>query len=444
MTTADVGRSARVQVEFVSANPTGPLHLGHGRGAAVGNALANLLQAAGYRVEREYYINDAGRQVSLLGESVYARYCQLLGRDYPFPEEGYRGDYIADVAAAMRDEAGERYANIPYAEAEGFVVRFALERMLDLIRRDLEHFGVSFDTWQSERELFEGGGVRHAIEFLTSRGHLFDAEGALWFRATAFGDEKDRVVMKSDGQHTYFASDIAYHLRKIERGFDELINVWGADHHGYVPRMRAAIEALGLPPEKLSVLLVQMVSLERAGKPVQMSKRAGEFVTLREVADEVGADTAKFIFLTRRHDSHLTFDLEAAKAASAENPVYYVQYANARIASIFKKAREEQVPADALDTADLSLLAEPEEASLIQKLLAYPVVLELAARSREPHRITFYLQELAGLFHPYYNRHRVITDNADLTRARLALMEAVRVVLRAGLGILGITAPDRM
>jgi arginyl-tRNA synthetase len=440
----DVGRGRKIMVEFVSANPTGPLHLGHGRGAAVGAALCNLLGAAGYQVRREYYINDAGVQVKLLGHSVFARYKELLNVQYPFPEDGYRGGYIEDVARTAVDKIGGKYRDSSFEEAEGFFVDMSLVAMLSRIERDLEDFGVAFDTWQSEKELYRSGEVRHAIEHLRGKGLIYDDRGAMWFRATEFGDEKDRVLIKSDGSHTYFASDIAYHLKKIEAGFDELVDIWGADHHGYIPRMKAVMEALGYQRERLTVLLVQMVSLLRGGKPVQMSKRAGEFVTLREVVEEVGADTAKFIFLTRRPDSHLRFDLEEAKAASAENPVFYVQYANARINSIFAHAAEQGMESSGLAGADLSLLSAPEEMGLIKKLLSYPMTFEAAARSREPHRITFYLQELAGMFHPYYNKYRVVTEEPDLTLARLALMKAISAVLRDGLEILGITAPERM
>jgi arginyl-tRNA synthetase len=438
----DLGRGKRVQIEFVSANPTGPLHLGHGRGAAVGNALANLLEAGGYDVQREYYVNDAGLQVKLLGRSVFARYKGLLGVDFPFPEDGYRGGYVADIALRALKEAGERYKDASFEDAEEFVVELSLQMMLDLIKNDLEEFGTRFDAWQSEKALYQSGKVKETIEYLRGKGLVYELEGALWFRATEFGDEKDRVLVKSDGEHTYFASDIAYHKKKIEGGFDELVVTWGADHHGYIPRVKAAIEALGYDPGKLRVLLVQMVSLERAGKPVQMSKRAGEYVTLREVIEEVGADTTKFIFLTRRPDSHLVFDLEAAKEASAENPVYYVQYANARINSIFAHARERGIEAPA--APDLGALTAPEETRIIKKLLAYPMTFESAVRSHEPHRITFYLQELAGVFHPYYNQYRVVTEDERLTAARLALMRAVQAVLTEGLEILGLTAPKRM
>lgn len=440
----DIGKGRRIQVEFVSANPTGPLHLGHGRGAAFGAALANLLEAGGYRVVREFYINDAGRQVALLGRSVFARYKELLGVPCPMPEDGYRGDYVIEIANALKEKFADKYKEATFEEAGDAFVGFSLDAMLRLIREDLGDFGVRFDSWQSERELYESGAVGRAIEHLKGKGFAYESEGALWFGSKAFGDEKDRVVVKKDGQYTYFAPDIAYHLKKIEGGFNELIDVWGADHHGYIPRMKAVIEALGYDREKLRVVLVQMVSLQRGGRPVAMSKRAGEFVTLREVMDEVGADTTKFIFLTRRPDSHLSFDLETAKAQSAENPVYYVQYANARINSIFAHAKEMGIKTAPEGGANLALLEAEEELRLIKKLLSYPMVFEGAVAAHEPHRITFYLQELAGLFHPYYNRHRVVVEDGALTLARLALLGGIRAVLRDGLEILGLSAPERM
>lgn len=440
----DIGKGKRVQVEFVSANPTGPLHLGHGRGAAVGAALSNLLKAGGYKVEREYYINDAGKQVKLLGLSVFARYKNLLGIDYPSPEDGYKGEYIEDIAQAIIRDVGNKFSDAGFEEVSDFFTDFSYRLMLENIKQDLKDFGITFDTWQSERELYKNSEVRKAIDDLKTRGYIYEKDGAVWFRATDFKDDKDRVIIKQDGEFTYFTSDIAYHGKKIEKKFDEIIDIWGADHHGYIPRIQAVIQALGYPKESLRVLLVQMVSLLRGGKPVQMSKRAGEFVTLREVIDEVGADTTKFIFLTRRPDSHLEFDLEVAKAQSAENPVFYVQYANARINSIFSHAKEQGVGTDKLKDAELSLLSTLEELKIIKKLLSYPMVFEGAVLAHEPHRITFYLQELAGMFHPYYHRHKVVTDDVRLTMARLALCEAIRIVLRDGFEILGLSAPERM
>ena len=440
----NVGKGRKIQVEFVSANPTGPLHLGHGRGAAVGAALSNLLEAAGFLVEREYYVNDAGRQVKVLGHSVFAKYQQLLGIEYPFPEDGYKGGYVEEIARKVIKSEGSRYSETSFQDASDFFIDFSYRQMLREIEEDLGAFGIAFDTWQSERDLYTRNDVNNAIDDLRHRRHLYEEEGALWFRATAFGDDKDRVIIKGDGEFTYFASDIAYHRKKIEKGFDEIVDIWGADHHGYITRLKAVIEALGYPPDHLRVLLVQMVTLLRAGKPVQMSKRAGEFVTLREVMEEVGSDTTKFIFLTRRPDSHLEFDLEVAKEQSAENPVFYVQYANARINSIFAHATEKGMEREDFVEADLSLLSAPEELRIIKKLLIYSMTFEGAVLSHEPHRITFYLQELTGLFHPYYNKYKVVTEGKELSRARLALCEAIRIVIKDGLEVLGLGAPERM
>ncbi|HTZ17322.1 MAG TPA: arginine--tRNA ligase [Dissulfurispiraceae bacterium] len=439
----DVGMGRRVQIEFVSANPTGPLHLGHGRGAAVGAALANLLNETGFRIEKEFYINDAGRQVRLLGLSVFAKYKQLCGKQYEFPEDGYKGAYIDDIAWDFKGSCGDKFADAPFEEAAGDVTDFSYRKMLALIKTDLENFGVIFDTWQSERELYAGGEVEKALGDLRARGHIFEHEGATWFRSTDFGDDKDRVLIKKDGDYTYFTPDIAYHRKKFEKGFDELIDIWGADHHGYIPRMHAAVQALGHPKESLRVLLVQLVSLLKGGQPVQMSKRAGEFITLREIMDEIGADTTKFLFLTRRSDSHLDVDIEVAKAQSSENPVFYVQYAHARINSIFEKAAESGFGMLNPQDFDGELLND-EEMQIVKKVLSYPMMLRAAALAREPHRITFYLQELAGLFHPYYHHHRVVTEGEAVTTARLALCKAIAIVLKHGTKILGVKAPEKM
>ena len=449
--TEDIGRGRKIQIEFVSSNPTGPMHLGHGRGAALGAALSNLLREAGYTVEKEFYINDAGRQVKLLGMSVFARYKHLCGRQYPFPENGYKGDYVEDIAKEMKEKYGIAFGEKEFIDAEQLFIDFSYMKMLDAIKKDLEDFGVFFDTWQSERELYEKGEVKQAIDDLRERGYIFEEADATWFRSTAFGDDKDRVIIKKDGEYTYFAPDIAYHRKKVARGFDELIDIWGADHHGYVPRMEAVIQALGCPKDSLRVLLVQMVSLLRGGQPVQMSKRSGEFITLREVMDDIGPDTTKFLFLTRRSDSHLEVDIEVAKAQSSENPVYYVQYANARINSIFEKAKQES-EAGGFQTGDVEkyLAAfngecfNDEEMRILKKLLLYPMMFRNATLAHEPHRITFYLQELAGMFHPYYHKYKVVTGDIELTRARLALCRAIQIVLRHGLKILGVKAPDRM
>lgn len=471
----DVGKNRKVQIEFVSANPTGPLHLGHGRGAALGGALSNLLRETGHQVVNEYYINDAGRQLKLLGMSVYARYRQIDDESYPFPEDGYKGDYIVDLAKEFSSKHDHKSYKAP-AEDEliSLITDFAYKKMLAEIKTDLEAFGVVFDVWQSEKELFSSGSaaarqhisttnitdgtseVKRAIDDLRERGYIYEQEGALWFRSTEFGDDKDRVIIKNDGEYTYFASDIAYHRHKIEQKYDELINIWGADHHGYIPRINSVIEALGYPKDQLKVLLVQMVTLLRAGVPVQMSKRSGEFITLKEVMDEIGPDTTRFLFLTRRPDSQLEVDIEVAKSQSQENPVYYVQYAHARINSIYEKAKETgavDLGSDAQSGAGLHAVKLPdfdpqlfnqEEMRLIKKLLLYPMVLKNAAIAHEPHRITFYVQELAGMFHPYYHRNRVVSEDRALTAARLNICKAVQIILRHGLKILGVNAPDRM
>jgi len=441
----DVGLGQRVLVEYVSANPTGPLHIGHARGAAVGNALCNLLEEMGFRIEREYYVNDAGRQVRLLGMSVYAKYQQLLGVDSKFPEEGYRGQYIDEEASALVVLEKEKYKGVPFEQCEKEITSWTYKRMLDLIRKDLSYFHVrDFSNWVSEKQLYEKGEVTGAIEALKDKGLIYEKAGALWFRSSEFGDDKDRVIVKGDGEYTYFASDIAYHKDKLDRGFDIIIDIWGADHHGYIPRVESVMKAFGYDSSRFKVVLVQMVNLLKHGKPYQMSKRAGNFVTLSEVVDLVGADNTKFIFLTRKADSHLDFDIDVVTANSAENPVYYVQYANARINSILTNAMEKGIDMDTVMAGDLSLLTSAEELMIIKKLLSYPMVLAGAAKAYEPHRITFYLQELAGVFHPYYHKYKVITDDADLTNARLALCKAIKMVLNDALTILGVTAPERM
>jgi len=441
----DIGQGRRVLVEYVSANPTGPLHVGHARGAAVGNALCNLLEESGFSVVREYYINDAGRQVKLLGMSVYAKYQQLLGVDSPFPEEGYRGQYIDDEAAALYEEKKEEYRGIPFDRCGAEITDWSYGRMMELIRGDLKYFDIKdFSNWVSERQLYEQGEVAAAIQTLKEKGFLYEKEGALWFRSTDFNDDKDRVVIKSGGDYTYFASDIAYHKDKLDRGFDVIIDIWGADHHGYIPRIESVMKAFGYDSSKFKVILVQMVNLLKHGEPFQMSKRAGNFVTLRDVVDIVGPDTTKFIFLTRKSDSHLDFDIDVVTAQSAENPVYYVQYANARINSIFANAAERGISVAELGEADLTYLTQKEELSLVKKLLSYPMVVEGAARAYEPHRITFYLQELAGLFHSFYHKYRVLTEDYGETMARLALCRAVKVIVGDALSILGVTAPEKM
>ena len=447
----NIGHGRKVLVEYVSANPTGPLHIGHARGAAVGNALCNLLEESGFTVEREYYINDAGRQIRLLGESVHAKYMQEYGgrKDYPFPDDGYKGEYIGEIALQFKHdniikaEAGY-FDNKNFDDFAEIFIDYSYKKMLERIKSDLKNFGVSFDAWVSEKQLYKKGEVTGAIEALRAKGFIYEKDGAIWFRSTDFGDDKDRVIIKSDSEYTYFASDMAYHKDKLDRGFDIIIDVWGADHHGYIPRIESVMKAFGYDSSRFRVILVQMVNLLKHGEPFQMSKRAGTFVTLGEVVELVGADNAKFIFLTRKSDSHLDFDIDVVKATSAENPVYYVQYANARINSIFMNAKEKGIDIGHLRDRDLSLLSKMEELALIKKLLSYPMVLEGAARAYEPHRITFYLQELAGMFHPYYHKHKVVTEDVETTHSRLALCSAIKVVLRDALSILGVTAPEKM
>jgi arginyl-tRNA synthetase len=442
----NLGQGEKVQVEFASVNPTGPLHVGHGRVAVIGDVLSRLLQAAGFVVEREYYVNDTGKQMENLGLSLYLRYRELFGEKTEFPEEGYRGEYVKEMAAEVKQRWRERFLSEERATAIDFLSRYGGDALLTGIRDDLAEFGITFDSFVSERALRERGEVQRTIELLRSRGMLYEGEGAQWFRATAYGDDKDRPLVKSDGELTYFASDIAYHRNKFERGFKRLINIWGADHHGYVNRLKAAVKALGYDPQLLKVVLVQMVHLTRGGEPVRMGKRLGEFVSLREVLEEVGKDAARFFFLMRKADSHLDFDLELAKKESSENPVFYVQYAHARIASIFEQARQGGLLVDdsILQDASMECLALAEEIELIKRVVQFTEVVEESVKELEPHRLVFYLLELAGEFHRYYNRFRVISDDAALTRARLFLVRSVQRVIRRGLSLLGVEAPMRM
>ncbi|OGP15978.1 MAG: arginine--tRNA ligase [Deltaproteobacteria bacterium GWC2_55_46] len=436
---SDAGGRKKVQVEFVSANPTGPLHIGHGRGAAVGDSLARILKAAGYEVTKEYYINDAGRQVYTLGESVRLRVEELKGQKVEFPQDYYKGEYIKDIAKEYLAKYGEGGAGAPGYKDYGSAA------MLDMIRRDLEAFGITFDVWFSEKSLDDTGKVAGAIEAIKEKGYIYESEGAVWFRTTDFGDDKDRVLIKADGERTYFASDIAYHRDKAERGYDALVNIWGADHHGYEGRIRAVMRALGYDDSALKVIFIQLVALLRKGVPVPMGKREGEFVTLRQVMDEVGSDACRFFFLMRRPDAQLDFDLELAKSQAPENPVYYVQYCHARIKSIIGFAAEKgiRVP-EHFDAKLLSRLDGKEETELIKRLGAFEELVERSAFAMEPHRITFYLMELAGLFHPYYNKTRVVTDDPEQTGARLLLCRAVATVVANGLALLGVSAPDKM
>ncbi len=440
----EFGKGTRVQVEFVSANPTGPLHIGHGRGAAVGDVLANILKMCGYSVDKEYYINDTGKQMDTLGRSLYLRYLQCLGQPVDFPDDHYKGDYMKDLAREVVDRFGDRYLSVAEEEALPFFTQYAGDRILEGIREDLEAFGVVHDIWFSERSLHENGALHRTIEALEQNGMIYEQDGAKWFRSTAYGDEKDRVVVRANGVTTYFAADLAYHKNKFERHYDMVIDIWGADHHGYVPRMSAGVQALGRRPSDLRIILVQLVNLLRGGKPVAMSTRAGEFVTLREVVDEVGKDAARFIFLTRRSDSPLDFDLETAKKHSNDNPVYYVQYAHARLCSVFEVAEERGIPTAWDAPPDLGRLTQPAEWELMKQLGEFPYVLETAARNLEPHRIPYYLTDLVSAFHSYYNHNRILGEDRELTQARLYLADALRTVIRNGLAVLGVSAPHKM
>ncbi len=439
-----IGRGRKVQIEFVSANPTGPLHVGHGRGAAVGDAVASILAFSGFDVQREYYINDSGRQIQTLGKSVFLRYRELFGEKINFPEDCYQGAYISDLAETIRRDKGDDLLGREADEAIMYCARLAAGVILTGIREDLASFGVKYDKWFSEQRLFDNGLVDSVIKDFQRQEIIYKKDDALWFRTTDYGDEKDRVVVRSNGRTTYFASDIAYHQEKYSRGFDKVVDVWGADHHGYIPRMRASIEASGKRRDQFDVILVHLVNLMRAGEPVAMSTRAGEFVTLKDVVDDVGRDAARFIFLTRHYESSLDFDLELAKQKSNDNPVYYVQYVHARIASIIRKGRERGIKETGGDPEILALIQAPEEMQLIKAMAGYPETVAFSAKLMEPHRITYYLMNLASLFHAYYNRHRVLTDDSDLAMGRLYLVGAVQKVIRNGLGLLGVSAPDKM
>jgi arginyl-tRNA synthetase len=476
------GRGQKLQVEYVSANPTGPLHVGHGRGAAYGASLANVLEAAGYTVTREYYVNDAGRQMDILALSTWLRYLELHGIYVPFPSNAYQGEYVREMARAIQQEHGDRFVHEPWRILDGVPLRpddervaggdaeaktqneahldgliaaakrlldveyayfhgFALNEQLSDCREDLLEFGVSFDDWFSEKSLFDTGKVAAAVETLKQRGHLYEQDGALWFKAKAFGDEKDRVVQRANGEHTYFASDIAYHANKFERGFDRIIDVWGADHHGYIPRVKAALTALGLDADRLTVALVQFAVLYRGGQKVQMSTRSGSFVTLRELRSEVGNDAARFYYVLRKSDQHLDFDLDLAKSQSNDNPVYYIQYAHARLCSVLAEWGGD---VSALNSADLALLVSSHELALMKRLLEYPEIIVAAAHELSPHLIAYYLKDLAGDLHTYYNAEKFLVEDEALKFARLALVSATRQVLANGLALLGVQAPEKM
>lgn len=474
---AEPGSGRKLLVEFVSANPTGPLHVGHGRGAAFGGALCNLLDAAGHSVHREYYVNDAGRQMDILATSVWLRYLEAHGEAIRFPDNGYRGDYVRDIANSLTTSEGDRLrhpaatvmAELPADAADGgdkekhidalvgrcrsllgeadyrLVFDRALDTVLDDIRDDLAGFGVTYDEWFSERSLTSNGAVDRGLQRLQERDELYEKDGAIWFRSSAYGDEKDRVVRRDNGAITYFASDIAYHLNKLDRGFDQIIDIWGADHHGYVPRVKAALTASGSDADKLDVRLVQFAILYRGAERMQMSTRSGQFVTLRELRDEVGADAARFFYVMRKPEQHLDFDLELAKSRSADNPVYYVQYAHARICSVFRQLTEKGMHHDETQGRDnLYRLDNDHEQALVTAIGQYPELIGNAALAREPHQLAHYLRELANAVHTYYNAHQFIVDDAPLRNARLCLVASARQVLRNGLGVLGVSAPEAM
>tara|TARA_R110001599_G_scaffold56244_1_gene155674 strand:- start:2797 stop:4560 length:1764 start_codon:yes stop_codon:yes gene_type:complete len=474
---SNYGNGQKVQVEFVSANPTGPLHVGHGRGAAYGSVVSSLLKAVGFDVHREYYVNDAGRQMDILATSVWLRYLEKCGEQFTFPSNGYRGEYVLDIAETLKQQHGNAlfhkaslvFDGVPADEPQGGdkelhidgltqqaknllgadvyrqLFDLGLNAILDDIRNDLAGFGAEYDEWFSERSLVESGVVDEAVEQLKAANMLYQQDGAWWFKSTDFGDEKDRVVVRDNGQATYFASDVAYHLNKFNRGFDQIIDIWGADHHGYITRVKASMEALNQDVSKLKVLLVQFAVLYRGKEKVGMSTRSGEFVTLRELRDEVGKDAARFFYVMRGADQHMDFDLELAKSQSNDNPVYYVQYAHARVCSVFRQLAERQMNWDEqTGIGNLSLLTEDHEQALFTMLSRYPEVVELAAITHTPHLLAHFLMDLARDFHTYYNAHQFMTDNIDLSQARLTLITAVRQVIANGLGLMGVSAPQSM
>jgi arginyl-tRNA synthetase len=432
-----LGRGKSILIEFVSANPTGPLSVAHARQAAVGDALANILDFLGFKVKREYYLNDEGNQINILGNSVELRLKGLNGENLEFPEDYYQGDYIYDIAkqAVLRLRSGQASSKQPAVSLSDFAVGY----VLGIIKKELDDFGVRFDYWYSQKKLRESGKIKKALDFLKKEGVLYEQDGALWFKSTLFGDDKDRVVIKSDGVYTYLAPDIAYHQEKYRRGFNWLINLWGPDHHGYINRLKAAVVALGEPEDSLSVVIVQLASIKREGKSVEMSTRRGQYITLREVLDEVGRDASRFFFMMRRTSSHLDFDLGLAKKQTPENPVYYIQYAHARICSILNSS-----PLKIKRDQDLSVLKEKEEVELIKKSLQFPYILNICLHTLDPYMITVYLQELAEAFHKFYDRHRVLGQSDSLTGSRLALIESTKIVISTGLELLGVSRPEKM
>ncbi|MFC1993451.1 arginine--tRNA ligase [Chloroflexota bacterium] len=438
----DLGQGSRVQIEFVSVNPTGPLHVGHGRGAVLGSTLANVLTAAGYSAEKEYYLNDAGSQIGAFSRSLYARYQQCLDIEAEVPPDGYLGNYMIDLAKQIAAEEGDRFLTLPEQEGLLQIGRIGLEKMVKQIESDLELVGVKFDVWFSEQSLYDNGQYQKVMSLLRQEGHLTEKENATWFVSTALGEDKDNVVVRSDGSPTYFAADIAYHYNKfLERNFDRVINIWGADHQGHVSRMKAVVGALGIPTERLEIIISQMVTLCRGDELIRISKRTGDIITLRDVVEEVGADVCRFFFLCRSADSQMDFDLELAKKQSADNPVYYVQYAHARIASILLLAEQRGV--DYRD-GNVSLLSTEPELALIRRMLLLPEIVEVITHTLEPHHLTYYAQDLATVFHSFYKQCRVVSQNEELTKARLKLVEASKIALAKTLHLMGMTAPEKM
>jgi arginyl-tRNA synthetase len=438
----DLGKSKRVQVEFVSVNPTGPLHVGHGRGAVLGSTLANVLTASGYAVEKEYYINDMGNQIENFGRSLYARYQQCLDKEAAMPPDGYYGNYMIDLAKEIAREQDNGLLGLPESEAASQLAEVGIAKILQRVKEDLELLNVNFDTWFSERSLYQGGQYNKAMELLQSGGYIAKKENATWFESSSLGEDKDNVLVRSDGSPTYFASDIAYHYNKfVERKFDWVIDIWGADHQGHVPRMKAMLKALGQDPEQLKVILCQLVTLRRGQEIVKVSKRSGDIITLREVIDEVGSDACRFLFLARSADSQMDFDLELAKRQSADNPVYYVQYAHARIASIIRLAEQRKVD---YSQGDVSLLTTEPELTLIRRLILLPEIVERVALTLEPHHLPYYAQDLATVFHSFYKQCRVVSKDEALTKARLKLVRATQIALAKILHLMGMTAPEKM
>ncbi|TGE33964.1 arginine--tRNA ligase [Desulfosporosinus sp. Sb-LF] len=440
----DIGKGQRIQVEFVSANPTGLLHMGNARGAALGDSLASLLSMAGYEVSREFYINDAGNQIHNFALSLEARYLQLLGQDAPFPEGGYHGEDLIETVKGLIVKVGNKYLAVEPGLRREFLVRYALGEKMSNIRETLRDFGVEYDVWFNEQSLHDSGEVRSSLEELQKKGYIYEKEGALWLKSSLFGDEKDEVVVRSNGTPTYFAADIAYHRNKFDRGFDRVVNIWGADHHGHVARMKGAMSALGYDADNLQIILMQLVRLIQNGEVVKMSKRSGQYITLRELMDEVGKDAARFFFNLRDPDSTVDFDMDLARAQSSDNPVYYVQYAHARLCSILRQAEELGDTGILPLEEDLIRLDSTEERDLLKKMADLPSEIMVAARLMEPHRLARYVLDLAGLFHTFYNSQRVLIDDVGLRRARLGLVRSVKQIISNVLGILGVTAPEKM